>query len=282
MDKGLGVRARDTERDHLAAWHAPQGTRVFKFVQFNMQFGQRWDDLEPDLAPVDLDLTIAEMRAQQADIIVLQELEQAQPGGIQPDPPPNYTRLRSALTDYDSFFSYPKPDPRELPFGIGLAIFSRTPLRELMRRDLPSPPIEFEFRGEKRTPTDRLLIGAKTTLGGRDLRVFNTHLLAFFMLNASCEEYRHQRELVVKELGASDGPTLVAGDFNVHRHEPLVRQFAEAGYRAVQTEEVTWRRRPYVLDHIFYSPQLRLLRHAVEHTPASDHHLLAAEFEFID
>jgi endonuclease/exonuclease/phosphatase (EEP) superfamily protein YafD len=73
---------------------------------------------------------------------------------------------------------------------------------------------------------------------------------------------------------------LLGGDFNVSKHESLVQQFASAGYRTVQNEEITWRRRPYVLDHIFYSPHLRLTRHAVQPTPASDHHILVAEFEF--
>lgn len=53
------------------------------------------------------------------------------------------------------------------------------PLRDTMRQDLPSPPIEFDFLGRKTTPTDRLLIGAKATVAGREIQLFNTHLLAF-------------------------------------------------------------------------------------------------------
>lgn len=253
---------------------------AFKILQFNMQFGQVWDDADPDHAPVNLDLTIAEILAHDADLILLQEVEQARPGGVQPDPPPNYTRLRTALAGYDAFFSYPGADPRELPFGIGLAIFSKTPLRDPLRHQLPSPAIEFEFNGKKKTPTARLLNGATTTLGGRILRIFNTHLLAFFMLKSSSEEHMEQRRRVIEQLRLSDGPTLLGGDFNVSRHESLVRQFADIGYRTVQTKEITWRRRPYVLDHIFYSRHLRLARHAVKPTPASDHHMLVAEFEF--
>jgi endonuclease/exonuclease/phosphatase family metal-dependent hydrolase len=255
---------------------------TFKVLQFNMQFGQIWHDAYPDRAPVNLDLAIAEIRSQDADIVLLQEVEQAQAGGVQPDLPPNYTRLRAALGGYDGYFAYPKADPRELPFGIGLAIFSKTSLCQTLRRDLPSPPVEFEFQGEKRTPTDRLLVGAKTTLAGRELRIFNTHLLAFFMLTPSGEEHMGQRERVLGQLNAEAGPTLLGGDFNVSKHELLVRQFADAGYRTVQTEAVTWRRRPYVLDHIFYSRHLRVVRHAVQPTPASDHHMLVAEFEFAD
>ncbi len=278
----MGRARPSTIADVIPAPDAELSMNPFKVVQFNMQFGQGWDDAYPDHAAVNLDLTIAEIRSHDADIVLLQEVEHAQSGGVQVSPPPNYTRLRAALSGYDSFFSYPKNDPRELPFGIGLAIFSKTPLRDTLLRTLPSPPIEFEFHGEKKTPTDRLLIGATTTLAGHELRIFNTHLLAFFMLKSSSEEYIGQRELVIEQLHASQGATLLGGDFNVTRHELLVRQFAAAGYRTVQTQEVTWRRRRYVLDHIFYSPHLRPVHHEVKPTPASDHHVLAAEFDFAD
>jgi len=254
--------------------------RAFKVLQFNMQFGQNWSAANPDGAPVNLDLSIEEIRSHDADIIFLQEVEHARPGGVQPDPPPNFTRMRAALPDYDGFFCYPKADPRELPFGIGQTILSKTPLNCTIRRDLPSPTVEFDFRGEKRTPTDRLLIGAQTTIAGRPIQVFNTHLLAFFMLDARGEEPASQLEIVVEQVREPTGPTLVGGDFNVCRHDVLVRQFLAAGYQTVQDSHATWRRRPYVLDHLFYNRFLRPLRYAVEQTPASDHHMLTAEFEF--
>jgi endonuclease/exonuclease/phosphatase family metal-dependent hydrolase len=254
--------------------------RAFKVLQFNMQYGKNWNDASPDNAPINLDLSIEEIRSHDADIVLLQEVEQARPGGVQPVPPPNFTRLRTVLTSYDSFFSYPKADPRELPFGIGLAILSKTPLNGTVRCDLPSPAVEFNFRGEKRTPTDRLLIGAKTIVAGRQLQVFNTHLLAFFMLDGSSEEPASQRQFVVDQMRGSMDPTLVGGDFNVSKHDSLVQQFIDAGYQTVQTSKATWRRRPYVLDHLFYNRHLRPVRHTVRQTPASDHHMLVAEFEF--
>jgi endonuclease/exonuclease/phosphatase (EEP) superfamily protein YafD len=253
---------------------------AFRVLQFNMQFGQNWNDADPDAAPIDLDLTIAEIRSHNADIVFLQEVEQARPGGGQIDPPPNFTRLRAAFPDYDSFFSYPKADPRELPFGIGLAILSKSPLSERMRRDLPSPTVEFSFQGEKRTPTDRVLIGAKTLIAGRELQLYNTHLLAFFMLGTTSEEHPGQRQCVADQVRTASGPTLLGGDFNVSHHGTLVKQFSEIGFQAVQTGEATWRRRSYVLDHIFYNRQLQLVRHVVKPTPASDHLVLVGEFEF--
>ena len=252
----------------------------FRVLQFNMQFGQCWDDACPDRAPVRLDLTIDEIRRHEADIVLLQEVEQAQPEGRQVVPPPNYTRLRAAIPGYHGWFSYPRADVRELPFGIGLAILSRTELEECTRLDLPSPPVEFEFMGRKTTPTDRLLIGARTRIGGREVRLLNTHLLAFFMLGSSSTRHPDQRRMVVDQLAAAPGPALLAGDFNVSSHASLVAQFAERGLRTVQAGAATWRRRPFVLDHIFHNDGLRCVGHRVEPTPASDHHVLVADFEF--
>ena len=263
-----------------AQQRAARNMKTFKILQFNMQYGQGWDDADPDRAPIDLDLTLEEIRSHGADILLLQEVERARPGGAQADPPPNYTRLRAALDGYDSYFAYPREDPRELPFGIGLAIFSRTPLRDILRRDLPSPRVEFEFRGEKHTPTDRLLLGATTTVAGRDLRLLNTHLLALFMINSDTSAHPLQLRLVLEAARASTGPTVLAGDFNVLSHEALTRQFAVAGYRSVQTDQPTWRRHPFVLDHIFHSRHLRPVSHTVTPTRASDHHIIVAEFEF--
>ncbi len=254
----------------------------FSILQFNMQFGQVWDDAYPDHAPVDLAQTIAEIKRQNADIVLLQEVEHAEPGGKQLNPPPNYTLLKAALPEYDSYFSYPKEDERELPFGIGLAIFSRTKLFDTSKLDLPSPPIEFDFNGETKTPTDRLLIGAKTEIGGKTVQLFNTHLLAFFMLKSSSTEYPKQREMVVSHLRQSSLPTLLGGDFNVSGHETLVAQFEEAGFSTAQWSEITWRRMPLVLDHVFFNDQLLCLNQRVIPTPSSDHHLLLVELELKD
>lgn len=230
---------------------------------------------------VDLDATLEEIKRHDADLIFLQEVERAQPGGVQIQPPPNFTRLSAGLKGYHKTFAYPKADVRELPFGVGLAIFSKTPLKNETRVELPSPPIEFKFESIATTPTDRLLIGARTTISGREVQLFNTHLLAFFMLGTSSREHPKQREMVANAIASTAiGPTLLAGDFNVRGHTSLIAQFARRGYLTVQSEEITWRRQPYILDHIFYNPYLRTRRHEVVPTPTSDHHLLVADFDF--
>lgn len=253
---------------------------TFRVVQFNMQFAQGWTAEPPHDGEIDLAATLAEIRRHDADIVLLQEVERAQPQGAQPMPPPHFTRLCADLNVGDSWFAYPKADERELPFGIGLAILSSTPLRDKTRIDLPSPHIAFEFDGQTKTPTDRLLIGAKTTIQGREVQLFNTHLLAYFMLGANSEQYPEQREIVARQLAESRGPTILGGDFNVRNHASILARYSAIGYHTVQDQVATWRRQPYVLDHLFYNPPLRVVRHAVMPTLASDHHVLVADFEF--
>lgn len=245
-----------------------------------MQFGQVWDDAAPDQAPIRLEDTIAELRKHDADIINLQEVEHAEEGGVQAEPPPNYQRLLNAMPGYHGHFSYPKPDPRELPFGIGLATLSKTPLHSCFREDLPSPPLPFDFYGTPKTPTDRLLIGCRTAVAGRDLTILNTHLLAFFMLGSTSREHPGQRNQVAARLrnAAKSGATVLSGDFNVRDHEGLEAQFAAEGFSTADGKEITWRRRPYVLDHIFYNSALRCVNRQVIPTMASDHHVLLADF----
>lgn len=253
----------------------------FRVLQFNMQFGQGWDDSNPDGGPIALERTLAEIQRHDADIIFLQEVEKALPGGRQIVPPPNYSQLRAALPQYHGCFTYPKEDPRELPFGIGLAILSRYALSDVTRADLASPPLPFEFMGKRTTPTDRVLLGARTRVVDHEVTLLNTHLLAFFMLGSSSETHPEQRRAVAEHLAAARGPTLLAGDFNVRRHQSLVSEFATHGFATAQDREITWRRQPFVLDHVFYNPPLRCVSHEVVPTMASDHHALVADFELV-
>lgn len=246
-----------------------------------MQYGQVWDERDPNNAPIRLEDAIAEIARHDADVIHLQEVEQARPGGGQAQPPPNFQKILAALPGYHAHFSYPPADPRELPFGVGLAILSRAPLREVFVETLPSPPIEFDFFGEKKTPTDRILIGATTDLAGRPVRLLNTHLLAFFMLKSDSRRHPGQRRRVAGHLRAArlaGEAAILSGDFNVRDHVGLAAEYAAEGFSTVQTARVTWRRQPYVLDHIFHNAPLRCVGHAVTPTMASDHHALTADF----
>lgn len=253
----------------------------FTLATFNMQFGQLWDPESPDSAPVDIAATIRFLRTLDADILCLQEVEKVPTPNKPVHPPPHYTRLCEELSGYESFFSYPKADPDELPFGFGLAIFSKYPLCNLQAIDLPSAEVAFEFEGKTHRTTQRLLLSATVTINGRKVRILNTHLQAYFMLKTDSNLHRAQRDAVEQLLRNESGCTVLAGDMNSAPGESLVEQFRNCGYETAQAERTTWKRRDYVLDHIFFNSSL-LLREPVKIVPTTtaDHHLLMATFGF--
>lgn len=254
----------------------------FRVLTFNMQFGQAWQAKDPDSGPICMGRTIEFLQAYPADIFLLQEVERGQPNGVQTQPPTNYTLLQKSLPHMASVFAYPPVNSDELPFGIALAIFASAPLRHFFTETLPAPALEFQFGNKKVKPTPRQVIGATTVLEGRELRILNTHLQAFFMIQSNSNEHPAQRNELEKILRQSSLPTILGGDFNCTPGENLVDQFRAAGFSTVQNSVPTWRRHPYILDHIFHNTALRLIQSEVLPTPCSDHHAVVAELEFVN
>lgn len=246
-------------------------------MTFNMQFGQGWDPRDPESAPVALDQTIAFLREHPVDILFLQEVEQARTGGEQSPVPENFTRIESALPEYHSTFAYPPVNPDELPFGIGLAIFARQPLVGVASESLPPADISFQFNGRPHAPSHRQVLSAQTRIAGQTIQLHNTHLQAFFMIGSTSLEHRAQRDRIAEILQSASGPTLLAGDMNCSPDEGLVEQFVKQGFQTAQNSEITWRHRPYVTDHIFYNPPLKVEHVEVIPTWCSDHHAVKTQ-----
>lgn len=253
----------------------------FTALTLNMQNGEPWADCVREPTTPDLKGTINFLRAHPTDLLFLQEVEAGNDGGGQAVPPPNFTALESALPGLQAVFGYPEKNPDEIPFGLGLAIFSRFPLSDFWQENLPAPDCRFEFGGRMRNPSQRLLIGARTEIGGKKLEILNTHLQAFFMIGTSSDEHRGQRDAIERHLRASPPATLLAGDFNCAPEEGLLAQFVSTGFSPAQTERPTWRRRPYVVDHLLSGPGLKLLDCEVIPTKASDHHAVRATYSFL-
>lgn len=254
---------------------------TFRLLTLNIQNGQPWDPLDPDRPGEDIESVAKFLLSQKADILCLQEVERGYDGGVQVEPPPNFTELKGLLQGYYGVFGYPIKNKCEIPFGLGLAIFSRSPLEDFERIDLPAAAIEFEFAGKKRCASSRLLIGARTKIGGAEVRILNTHLQAFFMVGSTSDEHRGQRDIVESRLLRENGPAILAGDMNSAPEEGLVAQFEATGFSAVQKSVPTWKRRPYVVDHIFHNAPLRLLEQKVVATDVSDHDAVVADFEIL-
>ncbi len=251
---------------------------MFTALTLNIQNGEPWTGCDASAPPANIQGTLDFLKAHPADFLFLQEVEQGHEGGSQVSPPPHYEFLKDNLPGYHSVFGYPQPNPDEIPFGLGLAIFSKWPLRNFWREDLPPADVSFEYDNKTRRPSWRLLIGVEAETPEGAVSLMNTHLQAFFMISSSSNEHLAQRDLVEKRLRLCSQPTLLAGDFNCAPGETVVEQFAKAGFHPVQTSEITWRRRPYVLDHIFHNSGFIPESWKVIPTEASDHHAVQAAF----
>jgi len=253
----------------------------FRVVTFNIQNGEPFDEANPNSSVQDLVGTCHFLQQLNADLLFLQEVERGVDGGMQVEPPPNYQVLKNHFPSYDSIFSYPLQNDTEIPFGLGLAILSKTPLRDFQKIDLPAADLEFEFAGKLRHASSRLLIEASTTIDGRDIRLMNTHLQAFFMIGSSSDLYLEQRNIIEQRLKYhSHGPTILTGDMNSAPGESIVEQFSKAGFETAQKTQVTWQRRPYIVDHIFFNAQLVQNKVQVIHSSVSDHFPVVADMDF--
>ncbi len=251
-------------------------------VTFNLQNGQSWEDENPDCSTIDFPASVEFLRSLDADVYFLQEVERGFDGGAQIHPPPNFSLLQAGFPDYDSAFTYPPKNPDELPFGIGLAILSRWPLQIQGSHVLPASDLEFEFDGRQRRPSERSILRASIQIGEQALQLVNTHLQAYFMIGSTSLEYPEQRnhiEALVRALGVA---TLLGGDFNSSPEDDLATQLEAAGYCSAQTEVPTWKRRPYVVDHLFYGAALNVESCEVIETATSDHHAVRAVFDFAE
>jgi endonuclease/exonuclease/phosphatase family metal-dependent hydrolase len=252
---------------------------MFTALTLNLQNGQIWDPANPDSAPIDLSRALAFLAKLEPDVIFLQEVEQGRDGGGRKDCPTHFNFLRAHLAGYDSTLYLPPDHPDELPFGLGIAIFSKSPLRAIERIELPAAPICFEFGGRLRKPVPRTLLAATADLDGIPVRLFNTHLQAYFMIGTNSEEHPEQRNALVTELMRARGAVLLGGDFNVAPGERLVEQLAACGFQTAQNTIPTWKRRPFIVDHLFFNNRLRLDGCEVLQTDASDHHAVLGRFE---
>lgn len=252
---------------------------MFTALTFNMQNGEPWvGPAAPPAAP-DIEATAAFLRQAQADVLFLQEVEQGRDGGGQAQPPPYFEILRRLLPHPWSVFAYPPDSRDELPFGLGLAIFSRFPLHAWERVILPAVDVEFEFGGRRRPPSPRLLIWAEAEVERRRVQLLNTHLQACFMLGTSSDLHPTQRRLALEQLRAAGPLALMGGDFNTEPGDHLLEEFESAGFPPAQRQLPTWKRHPYCTDHLFYGRGLRMLECRVLPTDVSDHEAVWAKFD---
>lgn len=176
----------------LPAPGATHAEQQLKLVTFNIWHNQGdW--------PARLALLIADLRAQDADVIALQEVLEDAVVGL-----PNQAQtIADALGGYEMHFV--STDAEGAPRRYGNAILSRLPV--------------LQHDWKKLEPLDdyRTAIRARVTLGGRPVDIVNTHLAA--QPDAGAVRTRQISDLMAW-LPQDGTPLIVTGDFNAQQTDP--------------------------------------------------------------
>ncbi|MFF9488371.1 endonuclease/exonuclease/phosphatase family protein [Streptomyces sp. NPDC014676] len=155
------------------------------------------------------------------------------------------------------------------PGGFGQAILSAAPMTDRVHAEYPDGGSE-----------DRGYMAVTTTVGGRSVRVFNTHLA-----ERRQEEVRADQAGVLAEVIARHDRTIVLGDFNAVPDAPELSPIwalAEdtdpqclPSYAGTCETTTDWHSK---FDYVFLRG-VTPLGHSVEPTPYSDHHMLHTDVD---
>lgn len=176
----------------LPAAGATHAERQLKLVTFNIWHNQGdW--------PARLALLIANLRAQDADVIALQEVLEDAAVGL-----PNQAQtLADALGGYEMHFV--STDAEGAPRRYGNAILSRLPV------------LQHDWKRLEPLDDYRTAIRARVELGGRPVDIVNTHLAA--QPDAGAVRTRQIADLMAW-LPQDGTPLIVTGDFNAQQTDP--------------------------------------------------------------
>jgi len=217
-----------------------------------------WNIRAAQSAPVDM--LAAEMRAMQADIIALQEVDVRTRRGAFVDQP---GELATALGFQYVFAASIKWDEGHY----GLALVSRWPLTSVRRYRVDSTP----------DAEPRIVLDVTVCAVGRSLRLFNLH--ADRRTASRALGLAHLRRIVQGEIGRG---ILVLGDLNEYPDAPGVRSLIDAGFidlsAATPTNTVETRRVDYLLADSMLARRASPAR--VWPTNKSDHHALLTDLEW--
>ncbi|MFT4469757.1 endonuclease/exonuclease/phosphatase family protein [Arthrobacter sulfonylureivorans] len=235
-------------------------------MSFNIHNGSDDED-ELDLAAIARDI-----HASGADIIGLQEVDRHKSRSKFVDQAAWLARRLGMYFVYGVNVERPPRDGQKKRSQYGTAILSKYRIvssRNYLLRNIRYKEDPSQQRG---------LLEAVIDLGGVQLRFYNTHLD-----HRRAEQRRLQINQVLALAGASDLPTVLAGDFNTVPGAPEMRQvtakfmdtFAERGHGtgfSFPAERPSRR-----IDYLLISGQFQVVRASVMDTDSSDHRPVVAD-----
>jgi len=238
-------------------------TQILTVMSYNIRQGR-------DVAGVlDLDRTAAVIRAQNPDLVALQEVGRHWSADSDfRDQAVELERRLDMASVYGANLDRDPPQPGAPRRQYGTAILSAWPLLESQNIHLPRATADNEQRG---------LLVADVDLDGAPLRLFNAHL------GVSAEERRLQVGAILDEADRTSVPHALLGDLNARPDAPelapLLERFGDAWAVAGEGEGFTFPASAPKsrIDYVLVSPQLEVRGASVPTLPGSDHLALVCE-----
>lgn len=163
-----------------------------------------------------LDTIIAEIKAEQPDLVTLQEvhIDSVESGHVD-----QVALLADALDMHPVFgdndtSEAPGNQQPDFEGTHGNLILSRYPVLERVNYHLPRAP------EDNPTRVTRGMVGAKLDVSGTEVRIYSTQLTNGVGA-ASKESRRLQVDFILGKIGAIGGPVLLTGDLNAEDEPPL-------------------------------------------------------------
>lgn len=183
------------------------------------------------------ELLVAELAAEDADVLVLQEVTK---------------RWWSELESGGLFEKYPHRHEEIRPDAFGSAILSRYPLEELDVWQVNNVP----------------MIRCTVVADGTRLRLYNMHPWPPATTQFA-ETWNQQHKKLAELLSAETGPTLAIGDFNATQHSVWLKRHTSGRMRSAHVDRgrglaVSWPNGkrllpPIRIDHALLSPEIGCL-----------------------
>lgn len=221
-----------------------------KVATYNIHHGKNSAD------ELELDATIKTLRALEADIIGLQEVEKMSPrSGFQ----------NQALVIADGLDMHYRFEPALSigPWAYGNVLLSRYPILDLQTYELTSDK------------ENRIAMLATLDAKGKAIKVLVTHL------GLNGKERKAHVEQLQAVLQAIQEPLLVLGDFNCQPGASELAPWLRALQEANEEPLVTFPGLGRQIDHILHSKQFTAVRAYTGVSDASDHVPLAAELKLL-
>lgn len=234
-------------------------------MSYNIRQGRDLDGV------FDLERTAAVIRAQNPDLVALQEVGRHWSADTEfRDQVADLERLLDMASVYGANLDRGPLQPGAARRQYGTAILSAWPLLDSANILLPRATSADEQRG---------LLVLDVDLDGQAFRLYNAHL------GVSAEERRLQAEVILGEAGTASVPQALLGDLNARpgapELAPLFKHFRDAWAVAGEGDGFTF---PAAdpkarIDYVLVSPLLEVRRASVPELPGSDHLPLVAELE---